>query len=244
MRNEGGIKCCFSLCVGPCGAVNQLCCCHLAWVCLLQGPESMWYDLQVPCTSHTGLHAVALLGLVSPGFTLAMVPGPVSLCHLRVLPHSQPLHPGSRPALLTCCVHKHLSGFAFCVKCLGNLVWKVLKKCRFDLIWFDLQSEKWKSFCKAKTPVQLFQLASAACKAACIRFWITGDFLDTFTLLFSMTPYPASFWHFLPFSLFYLLTLPAPQVLNITKPSRVEASHKSIDDYIFPIMIYDRHLLL
>lgn len=61
-----------SLCVGPCGAVNQLFCCHLAQVCLLQGPDNTWYGLRMPCTLCTGLCAVASLGLVSPGFPVPM----------------------------------------------------------------------------------------------------------------------------------------------------------------------------
>ena len=62
-------------------------------------------------------------GSAEPG---PAAPGPLSLGHRPVLPSSQPLRCGLRHALVTCCGHKHLSGFAFRVKCLGSPVWKVL----------------------------------------------------------------------------------------------------------------------
>lgn len=124
-----------SPCVGPCGAVNQPFCCHLAQVCLLEGPENTWRGLGAPCASRAGLPAVAPLGLVSPGFPLRV--GALSLapwtrapsapaiarCCLPPSPHALLC---SRHALLTCCRRKHLGGFAFCVKCLERPVWKVL----------------------------------------------------------------------------------------------------------------------
>lgn len=124
-----------SLCVGPCGAVNRLFCCHLAQVCLLQGPENTWRGLGAPCASRAGLRAVAPLGLVSPGFPLrvgapSLAPWTqapsaraISWCCLPPSPHTLLC---SRHALLTCCLHKRSGGFAFCVKCLERLVWKVL----------------------------------------------------------------------------------------------------------------------
>lgn len=123
-----------SLCVGPCGAVNQLFCCHLAQVCLLQGPENTWRGLGAP-----GLRTVAPLGLVSPGFPLRVgAPSLAPWTQTRTqapsaraiswccLPPSPRTLLCSRHALLTCCLHKRSGGFAFCVKCLERPVWKVL----------------------------------------------------------------------------------------------------------------------
>lgn len=70
-----------SICVGPCGAVKLLFCCHCAWVCLLQGPENMSYGLKAPCSSHTGLHAVAPVGMVPPGFSLSLGVQTLALWH-------------------------------------------------------------------------------------------------------------------------------------------------------------------
>lgn len=63
-----------SHCVGPCGAVNQLSSCHLALVCLLQGPEVMAYVVWLMSTLHL-TDRPACCGPVGSGVAWLSSPG-------------------------------------------------------------------------------------------------------------------------------------------------------------------------